>query len=154
MSKSHPDSNAGAPRAAAVAVRGASAAARIQRFRVDEVLREIGRRGRLSSHAAPIAWGLGGFLVGAIFWHVIGFWGFLGTVVLKGPETAVSVVTRQQPVVVARQQIVESAILPNCTVLVLDRSTGRTSSVPCPEQLPMLEEARSHRQDLAFAEKQ
>ncbi|MEO8650975.1 MAG: hypothetical protein ABI391_01655 [Hyphomicrobiaceae bacterium] len=121
---------------------------------MDEVLREIGRRGLLSTHGAPIAWGLGGFLVGAIFWHLIGFWGFLGTVVLKGPETAVSVVTRQQPVFVVRRLAVVPAILPNCTVLVLDRSTGQTSSVPCPEQLPMLEEAQSHRQDLAFADRQ
>jgi hypothetical protein len=154
MSKSHSDSNAGTMRTAALMARGASMAARVQRFRVDEVLREIGRRGRLSTHAAPIAWGLGGFLVGAIFWHLIGFWGFLGSVVLNGPETAVSVVTRQQPVVVARRQAVEPAILPNCTVLALDRSTGRTSSVPCPEHMPMLEEARSHRQDLAFADNQ
>ena len=152
MSKSIPGSIANAPQAAAVGLRKAPAVARAQRFRVDEVLREIGRRGRLWSRAVPIAWGLGGFLIGAIFWHHIGVWGFLGTVVLKGPETAVSVVSREQPVMVARRPAVEPAFLPNCTVLVLDRSSGLTYSVPCPEHLPMLEEARSHRQDLALAE--
>jgi len=152
MSKSIPGSIAGAPQSEAVGSRKAPAAARAQRFRVDEVLREIGRRGRLWSRAVPIAWGLGGFLIGAIFWHHIGVWGLLGTVVLKGPETAVSVVSREQPLTVARRPAVETAFLPNCTVLVLDRSSGLTYSVPCPEHMPMLEEARSHRQDLALAE--
>jgi hypothetical protein len=145
MSKSILDSSAGALQAAAT---------RAQRFGVDGLLREIGRRGRLSSLGAPIAWGLGGFLIGAIFWHLIGFWGFLSAVVLKGPETAVSVVTRQQPVMVARQEGIQPATLPNCTVLVLDRSTGLTSAVPCPEHLPLLEEARRGRQDLVLAELQ
>jgi hypothetical protein len=149
MAKSIPDSNAGAPQAATGEARGVAAAARTQRFRVDEVLREIGRRGRLSSHGAPIAWGLCGFLIGGIFWHHIGVWGFLGAVVLKEP--AVSVVARQQPVIVARQRV-QPVVLPNCTVLVLDRSTGETSSVSCPDLLPVFEEARRGRQDLALAE--
>jgi hypothetical protein len=147
------ESSAGASQAAAVGAREATVAARAQRFGVDGLLREIGRRGRLSSLGAPIAWGLGGFLIGAIFWHLIGFWGFLSTVVLKGPETAVSEVVWQQPVMVARQAI-RPATLPNCTVLVLNRSTGLTSGVPCPEHVPMLEEARRGRQDLALAELQ
>jgi hypothetical protein len=152
MSKSIPGSNAGAPEAAAAGVRRLSAVARAHRFRVDEVLHEIGRRGGLSSRGAPIAWGLCGFLIGAIFWHLIGVWGFLGAVVLKAPATADSVVAWQQPVIVARQRAVEPAALPNCTVLVLDRSTGQTTSVSCPEHLPMFEEARRGRQDLAFVQ--
>lgn len=156
MSKSIHDSDAGAGQAAAVDVRETSATG-AYRFRVDELLREIGRRGRLSSLGTPIAWGLGGFLIGAIFWHLIGFWGFLSTVVLKGPDTAVSVVARQQPILATRQQAIQPATLPNCTVLVLDRSTGLTFAVPCPEHMPMLEEARRDRQglqDLALAELQ
>lgn len=31
------------------------------------------------------AWGIGGFLLGIIFWHSLGFWSFVGEVVLKGP---------------------------------------------------------------------
>ena len=147
-----PGSNAGAPQATAVEVGGVSAALRARRFRVDELLQEIGRRGRLSSRGGPIAWGFCGFLIGAIFWHLIGVWGFLGAVVLKVPDPAVSVVARQQPVMVARQRAVEPAALPNCTVLVLDRSTGQTSSVSCPERLPVFEEARRGRQDLALVQ--
>lgn len=119
-------------------------------FRVDELLYEIGRRGSLSSRVVPIASGLCGFLIGAIFWHLIGVWAFLGAVVLKVQETPVSVVARQQPVTVARQRVVEPAVLPNCTVLVLDRSTGQTYSISCSERRPMFEQARRGRQDLAF----
>jgi hypothetical protein len=154
MSKSISDSNASMPRRAATGASGLATALRAQRFRVDEVLREIGRRGRLASYGTPIAWGLGGFLIGAVFWHLIGVWGFLGAVVLKEPDAKVSVVIRQQPVAEARQEAVQPAFLPNCTVLVLDRSTGVTTSVPCPERMPLLEEARYGRQDLALAELQ
>jgi hypothetical protein len=154
MSKSILDSSGSALQAAADSVREMPFLARVRRFGVDGLLREIGRRGRLLGLGAPIAWGLGGFLIGAIFWHLIGFWSFLSAVVLKGPDTTMSVVIRQQPVIVARQQAVRPATLPNCTVLVLDRSTGLTSGVPCPEHVPMLEEARRGRQNLALAELQ
>jgi hypothetical protein len=124
-------------------MRDVPAAARPRRFRVDELLHEIGWRGRLWFRMAPLVWAVGGFLIGAMFWHLIGVWGFLDTVVLKGTGNPVSVV--------ARQHIAQPAALPNCTMLVLNRSTGLTSSVPCPEHFPLLEEARSHRQDLALA---
>jgi hypothetical protein len=114
-----------------------------QRYRVDELFREIGRRGRIYARLAPYAWGLGGFLIGAIFWHAVGFWGVLGAAVLDGPEaSAVSVVARPAEV---------AAGVPNCTVLALNRSTGRTYSVPCPEPMPAFDEARGERQDFAAA---
>jgi hypothetical protein len=99
---------------------------------------------RLSSRATPLAWGGAGFLIGASFWHVIGVWGVLGTVVLTESEAAVPAVPH--PIVMA------DTGLPNCTDLVLDRSTGQTRSVPCTETMPLLEEARHGRQDLAFAD--
>ena len=111
-----------------------------QRYRIDEVIREIGRRGWLSARVAPYAWGFGGFLIGAIFWHAVGFWGILGSVVLKPQEAGVSVITRPAEAV---------AGVANCTLLVLDRSTGRTTSVPCPEPMPAFDEARGARQDFA-----
>jgi hypothetical protein len=86
-------------------------------------------------------WGFGGFLIGAIFWHAIGFWGFIGEVVLKGPDLHVTTVARAAP----------PATPANCTTLALNRATGETTSVPCAEQMPLLEEARIGQQDLAFA---
>jgi hypothetical protein len=105
-------------------------------------VREIGGRGRLRAHAAPLAWGFGGFLIGAIFWHAIGFWGFLGEVILKSPDPRVSVVARTTP----------PSSLPNCTALAIDRATGRTRSIPCAETAPLHEEAGLGRQDLAFVQ--
>lgn len=111
-----------------------------QRYRVDELFREIGRRGRIYARLTPYAWGLGGFLIGAIFWHFVGFWGFLGATVLNRPEAPVTVVARPAQV---------PAGVSNCTVLALNRSTGRTYSIPCPEPMPAFDEASSERQDFA-----
>ena len=110
--------------------------------RLDDLVREVGGRGWLRAHAAPLAWGFGGFLIGAIFWHAIGFWSFLGEVVLKAPEPRVSVVARTAL----------PSGLPNCTALAIDRATGRTLSIPCAETLHLHEEASLGRQDLAFVE--
>ncbi len=120
------------------------AAERGRHFRIDELWREIVRRGHLSSPTAPLAWGFGGFLIGAIFWHFIGFWGFLSVVVLKGPEAAAVTV-------VSRPAIAAPAVVPNCTLLVLNRSTGQTTAVPCPDFMPAFDEASNRRQDFALA---
>ncbi len=113
------------------------------RHRLDDLVREIGGRGIFGGRAAPLAWGFAGFLIGAIFWHVIGFWGFLSEAVLEAPEPQVSVVARE----------VKPAVPPNCTTLALNRATGETTSVPCADQTPLLEEARMGRHDLALAGK-
>lgn len=100
--------------------------------RLDDLVREVGGQGLLAGRAAPMVWGFGGFLIGAVFWQAIGFWGVLGEAILERPEPEVSVVAR----------LALPARLPNCTTLALDRATGRTVSVPCTERMPLLEEAR------------
>lgn len=109
---------------------------------LDDVMREISGRGIFGGRAAPVVWGFGGFLIGAIFWHAIGFWGFIGDVVLKGPDPHASTIARSMP-------IAEPA---NCTALALDRATGETYSAPCARSVHPLEEAANGRQDLALAE--
>lgn len=110
--------------------------------RLDDLVREVSGRGLFAGRAALLAWGFGGFLIGAIFWQAVGFWGVLGEAILKRPEPKVSVVAR----------LALPARLPKCTTLALDRATGRTVSIPCSEQMPLLEEARLlGRSDLALA---
>lgn len=41
------------------------------------------KRRRISS---AVLSGLAGFVLGAIFWHLVGFWSFVSHVVLKGPD--------------------------------------------------------------------
>jgi hypothetical protein len=113
------------------------------RNRLDELFREVGRRGRLWSRAAPAAWAFGGFLIGAMFWHAFGVWGLLSSVVPRGHEVSASVVARPAPA---------PAVLANCTALALDRATGQTYSVPCPDTMPAIEEASGGRRDFAAAE--
>lgn len=111
--------------------------------RLDDLVREVAGPGVLAGRVTVMAWGFGGFLIGAIFWQVIGFWGVLGEAILKRPEPKVSVVAR----------LALPVRLPNCTTLALDRATGRTVSVPCAERMPLLEEAGLiGRSDLALAE--
>lgn len=91
-----------------------------------------------------LGWSVAGFVVGAVFWHFIGFWGFVADVVLAG-GTAASVdhhAGRAQPQLVRMADAQESAspIAAACTSLVLDRRTGTTSAIACGETgaaLPM-----------------
>jgi hypothetical protein len=111
--------------------------------RLDDLVREVAGPGVLAGRATLIAWGFSGFLIGAIFWQVIGFWGVLGEAILKRPEQKVSVVAR----------VALPARLPNCTTLALDRATGTTVSIPCAERMPLLEEAGlMGRSDLVLAD--
>ena len=73
--------------------------------------------------AMPAAfWGPGGFLVGAIFWHFIGFWGFVGDVVFSSrPATEY-------------HQIAQTG--PHCIELVLDRASGGVRGLPCALEAP------------------
>lgn len=77
-----------------------------------------------------LGWALCGFLIGAVFWHAVGFWSFLTTVVLNGPEEIQIVEPQSMP------------LLANCTVLVLDRRHGGTRAEPCRSE-PLRLEARS-----------
>lgn len=38
-----------------------------------------------------LAWGVGGFFLGAVCWYFIGFWAFVGSLLFSGPENVTSV---------------------------------------------------------------
>ena len=99
----------------------------LSRDRLDEATRMLDGIGGLG-------WSVIGFVVGAIFWHFIGFWGFVADVVLAGgPSPA-----REQLAWSAPRSVVASAAMPSCTTLVLDRRSGLTSARPCEGVLPPL----------------
>ena len=81
-----------------------------------------------------IVWGALGFCAGAIFWHAVGFWGFVSDAVLAGASD-----TELVRVADARAQLQpgESPTIHlidprKCTALELDRGTNRTAVRPCP----------------------
>lgn len=86
-----------------------------------------------------IAWGLLGFFCGALFWHVVGFWDFLGGIVYKQHrDTTIieRVLTTQfaeaeedKPLAAREKQA--RAAAQNCTTLVMDRISGATAARPC-----------------------
>jgi hypothetical protein len=89
-----------------------------------------------------LGWSVIGFLVGAVFWHFVGFWGFVANVVLAGGPAAPA--SSAHPLHVGeRMNWVRmadvSAIAPAaCTALFLDRQTGLTSARACDGDHPPL----------------
>jgi hypothetical protein len=92
-----------------------------------------------ASRWAAVGWGLGGFLVGAVFWHLIGFWDFVGAVLYKRQQETSRIELLFQQLSTDRAafdevRAAEAAAheaAQNCTTLVLDRLTGRTQQTPC-----------------------
>jgi hypothetical protein len=82
-----------------------------------------------------LGWSVAGFVVGAVFWHFIGFWSFVADVVLAGgPAAGIDQAARAQPqqwVRMADAETVARTDAAACTSLVLDRRTGMTSAVAC-----------------------
>lgn len=73
-----------------------------------------------------VLWGVTGFVIGAIFWHFIGFWSFVSDVVLN-----------------SRVQVEERYVEqtgPRCIELVFDRKAGVTRGEPCAVNAPLLDE--------------
>lgn len=91
------------------------------------------RRGRGSTLSSAITWALPGFIFGTIFWHFVGFWGFVSQVVLgevpaeqAGPSPLIAVMGAREPAVGSGYPL-DSA----CVALALDRATGATRSRAC-----------------------
>lgn len=74
-------------------------------------------------------WAVAGFLCGAVFWHMVGFWDFVGGLVHRGPTGS---------------QRLEAAMTAGtaCTTLALDRTSGLTRAEPCPAMIAVLPESR------------
>lgn len=92
-----------------------------------------------SARSGYVAWGVIGFLFGAIFWHVVGFWDFLGGIFYKRQQEATvfeRVLTLGQMMADEDRPLAEHErrarqAAQNCTTLVVDRFVGRTASRPC-----------------------
>jgi len=82
---------------------------------------------------ARVLWIGGGFLAGAVFWHMIGFWTLVSTAVMGGPgaEPAknVAVVARKTAHPIETGSL-RSRQIP-CATLALNRQRGETQLQPC-----------------------
>lgn len=103
-------------------------------------------RPRREGFGAALLWGGSGFLIGAVFWHFIGFWDFMSAVVLGDQEAkrraqegggswAVRIFVPHSP---ARGASAKKgpAVAATCTSVALDRPSGHTVAKPCPPILP------------------
>jgi len=97
--------------------------------------RRLGAARRMLDGVGGLGWSVIGFVGGAVFWHFIGFWGFVSEVVLSGNAPMIAgrdtlhAAVREAPSY--RMLVADASTLPPCTVLSLDRRTGVTSSRPC-----------------------
>lgn len=98
-----------------------------------------------------LGWSVVGFVGGAVFWHFIGFWGFVSEVVLAGgppPVAAQSAIHAVPPETWPHGVQVAAASMPACTLLSLDRRTGITSARPCDrDHAPLPADSLQGRQD-------
>ena len=92
-----------------------------------------------SGRRGTIVWGFLGFFCGALFWHMVGFWDFLGGIVYKRQQestiiervlTAHFTEAEEDKPLAEREQQARLAAR-NCTTLVLDRIAGATVARPC-----------------------
>ncbi len=72
-----------------------------------------------------------GFVAGAVFWHAVGFWSFVSTVVLRGPVEAGAgsgaITTGSiSPAPITHRRQAAAGVDLRCTALELDRRTGLT----------------------------
>lgn len=97
-------------------------------------------------------WATVGFVLGAVFWHAIGFWTFMSQLTFDRSET---VAAQSAP---AGDEIIETGSLPtivridpaSCTSLELDRTSNRTAERPCPHDgLALRHETGAERGNLA-----
>lgn len=86
-------------------------------------------------------WGIAGFLLGAFFWHVVGFWDFIANVVHRRdhPPTMIERLLSSPSAhggaesvgELAQRELEAYRAAQTCTTLMRDRTTGRTSAQPC-----------------------
>lgn len=87
-----------------------------------------------------LGWSVVGFVAGAIFWHFVGFWGFVSEVVLADdpPIERAAAIFRVLPAAPAKRVQVAAVAGAPCTLVSRDRQTGRTSARPCDRDHPTL----------------
>ena len=103
---------------------------------------------------SAIGYGLLGFVLGAVFWHFVGFWDFVGQLMFKGGTSGSEIVQGPPPIKLRERVSGVSAIAvvasaEACTMLKLDRTTGETAAMPCEgEPLPLRSIKAARREDL------
>lgn len=95
-----------------------------------------GLAGGRSTRRGFVGWSIAGFLLGAVFWHVVGFWDFLSHTVTQSDRDFGAIervlsrtLADATSLAVTEQRAIGGA--QNCTTLTRDPATGRTQSRPC-----------------------
>lgn len=117
----------------------------------DHPPRSPGLRSGRHREIRGVHWGLAGFLAGTVFWHLVGFWDFVGRIVFLDPAPRTVETTAAQAAPAARgpkprpvkldgaidsvDPIVTGAIAGPAPCIELRRDlAGATSAAPCPRE--------------------
>ncbi len=106
-----------------------------------------------ASYRTHLRWAASGFILGIVFWHLVGFWSFVGDIILTGSSNSSTLMSRIQPTrfeqtssraqnasvpqtggihgAVTSSDLMNSTNLLACTRLILDREKRKTYSAPC-----------------------
>lgn len=110
---------------------------------------------RVLDGVGGLGWSVIGFLMGAVFWHFVGFWSFVSDVVLAGHPSASFDRSRSDALQIEAFQTAAGSrdaplVIASCTALQLDRKTGAISSGVCGEDFaPSFSASAKQREDRA-----
>lgn len=110
---------------------------------------------RVLDGVGGLGWSVIGFLMGAVFWHFVGFWSFVSDVVLAGHPSASFDRSRSDALQIEAVQTAAGSrdaplVIASCTALQLDRKTGAISSGVCGEDFaPSFSASAKQREDRA-----
>lgn len=98
-------------------------AVELQQSYTSAIIPNVGSEGGVTN---SLLWGVLGFIVGAVFWHFIGFWGFVSEVVFVGRS-------------MHEDRLVDQTGA-NCVQLAIDRGSGIVRPEHCPLEAEFLNE--------------
>lgn len=111
------------------------------------------KRSLIRRAGSAVAFSLLGFILGAVFWHFVGFWDFVGQVMFGARSSGTQI--SQPPPIKLKERVsgvssLAVLIEPEaCVTLQLNRATGTTQSAPCEtESLPLRSLKVARREDL------
>jgi hypothetical protein len=99
-----------------------------------------------------ILYGLLGFVLGALFWHFVGFWDFVGQIMFKGSQQSAEIAA-PPPAIKLKDRVTAAAPLAvtlepeTCTTLALDRDNGTTTLAACDVQTLPLRSLKAARKE-------
>jgi len=114
------------------------------------------RPARASASGRPLLWAGAGFLSGVLFWHFVGFWGFVSTIAFNGQAEKPAVADRERKparTVDGAERAAPATPSNSCVDLRIERGKGSVIAATCEGTLALVKAGPvASRGDLATAQ--